>query len=429
MSSAKHVAIAIDGPAASGKSSVARRIAKRFGVQFVGSGAMYRAFTWQVLRKGVDPADSEAVIELLGETEFKFGLKNGVSTIAVDGDDPGQQLQSDKVAGWVSTVAAIPEVREKLVAEQRRYLEVSSLVMEGRDIGTVVFADTPHKFYLDASPEVRAKRRAAEGSADDIRERDRKDSSRKTAPLKIADDATVIDTSDLNLEEVVDAVSAHLEEQGLERIDVFKPQPMSLIYRLGYLMYTGVLKLLYRYKVINRERVRLPGGCLIAANHESYFDPPVVGITMDEAICYAARKTLFRTKFANWIFTKWGGIPLDQEKPDLAALKTMIKTVKSGKKVIIFPEGGRTETGELQPAAAGVGMLVAKTRAPVLPMRLFGLYDIFPIHDKLPQLTGEITVVVGEPIYFSDEELSSKANYQKIADRIMAEIAALQLPD
>ncbi|MFT5468956.1 MAG: cytidylate kinase [Verrucomicrobiales bacterium] len=428
MSSARHVAIAIDGPAASGKSSVARRVAKRFGIQFVNSGAMYRAFTWQVLRKGVDPADSDAVIELLEATNFQCGVKDKVSTIAIDGDDPGEQLQSDEVAASVSSVAAIPEVREQLVAEQRRYREVSDLVMEGRDIGTVVFADTIHKFYLDASPEVRAKRRAAEGIIDDIRERDRKDSSRKTAPLTIADDATVIDTSEMNLEQVVDAVSAQLEEQGLERVDLFKPNPMTLLYRIGYMIFAGLLRLLYRYKVVNRERVRMPGGCIVAANHESYFDPPTVGVSMDESISYAARKSLFTTKLSDWLYRQWGGIPLDQEKADLSALRTIIKTVRGGKKVLIFPEGERTPTGEMLSAAAGVGMLVAKTRAPVLPMRVFGLYDIYPIHAKRPNLTGQITVVVGEPIHFSAEELAAK-DYQGIADRIMFEIAALKLPD
>lgn len=430
MSIGKHVAIAIDGPAASGKSSVARRVAKRFGIQFVNSGAMYRAFTWQVLRKGVDPRDRDAVLRLLAVTEFQCGVDDGVSTIAVDGDDPGDALYTDTVAASVSKIAAIAQVRERLVAEQRRYRDVSDVIMEGRDIGTVVFEDTIHKFYLDASPEVRAKRRAAEGIVEDIRSRDKQDSSRKTAPLKIAADAHVIDTSDMNLEQVVDAVATRLQLQGLKPMpqnEGYEGNPMNPFYRAFYRIFTFLLRSLYGFKVINRERVRLDGGCLIASNHTSYFDPPIVGITMEEAIYYAARKTLFDHKISNFLFTRWGGIPLDQEKSDLKALKTMIKLVKDGKKVIIYPEGERSRSGELLPGAAGVGMLVAKTKAPVLPMRIFGAWEIYPIFAKIPQLRGQLTVVVGEPIYFDDELLASK-DYQKIADQIMEAIAAIELP-
>lgn len=199
--------VAIDGPAASGKSTVARKVAEALGLVFVNSGAMYRAFTWWVLKNGIDPADTASVLELLGKTRFVCGEEDGTGTIAVGGIPMTRnELSSTAVNGGVSLIASIPEVRERLVAEQRRYASARGVVMEGRDIGSVVFPGTPHKFYIDASPEVREARRRAEGIEDSIARRDRIDSSRKASPLVIPDDALVIDSSELGIDEVVDRV-------------------------------------------------------------------------------------------------------------------------------------------------------------------------------------------------------------------------------
>lgn len=215
MEEGKGIAIAIDGPAASGKSSVARRVAEELGFVFVNSGAMYRAFAWQVIQSRVDASDADAVLELLGKTQFECGEQEGVGTVLVNGVDPGEELTSDSVNSTVSAIATYPEVRERLVAAQRAYRDRSHVVMEGRDIGSVVFADTPYKFYIDASPEVREKRRRDQGIEDSIGERDRQDSTRKASPLVAAEGAIVVDSSDLNLEQVVEQVLAHLLEKGL----------------------------------------------------------------------------------------------------------------------------------------------------------------------------------------------------------------------
>lgn len=196
--------VAIDGPAASGKSTVAKRVARELGIVFVSTGAMYRAVTWWALENRVDPADPAGVIALLERTKVDCGEDNGIGTMSLDGRLLGpEETSSAAVNENVSTIAAIPEVRERLVAEQRRYAAERGVVMEGRDIGSVVFPDTPHKFYIDASPEVRERRRRAEGIVDSIAERDRIDSSRAASPLVVAEDATVIDSSDLTIEEVV----------------------------------------------------------------------------------------------------------------------------------------------------------------------------------------------------------------------------------
>jgi len=210
-----HIVIAIDGPAASGKSTVARVLAKRLGFYYVNTGAMYRAVTWFVLQNGIEPQDSTKVIELLKSMNFEAGLNGGNSTTLINGVDPSAHLSEPQVNQNVSAVSGIKEVRDLLVEKQRLYIHQNNLVMEGRDIGSVVFPDTPYKFYIDASPEVRAQRRAREGFRDEIVARDRLDSSRKASPLVVAKDAFVIDSSDLSIEQVVDAVVDRLKTQGL----------------------------------------------------------------------------------------------------------------------------------------------------------------------------------------------------------------------
>jgi cytidylate kinase len=209
-----NIAIAIDGPAASGKSTVAKTLAKRMGLIMVNTGAMYRAVAWATLRDSVNPDDASAVIEMLGKVDFSCGVEDGVSTILVDGFYPGDELRQDAVNQRVSRVAAIPEVRKLLVAKQREYLKLGSVVMEGRDIGSVVFPDTPFKIYIDASEEVRLARRSAEGLGDEVSKRDAEDSKRKTSPLKVADGAVVIDSSEMSINEVVEAVIEILRERG-----------------------------------------------------------------------------------------------------------------------------------------------------------------------------------------------------------------------
>ena len=211
-----HVVIAIDGPAASGKSSVARTLARRLGYLYVNTGAMYRAITWLAVSRSVPANDPVRVQQLLHFTEIACGIAANESTILLDGVDPTPHLVDEAVNANVSAIASIPEVRRVLVEKQRAYASAHDVVMEGRDIGSVVFPETPYKFYIDASPEVRARRRAAQGLADSVTSRDKIDSSRRTSPLIIAEDAHVIDSSSLTVDGVVGEVIGRLKLKGLD---------------------------------------------------------------------------------------------------------------------------------------------------------------------------------------------------------------------
>jgi 3-phosphoshikimate 1-carboxyvinyltransferase len=207
--------IAIDGPAASGKSTVARQLADTLGLAHLNTGAMYRAVTWAALQKGISPTDIDALDRWITELEITCTPQPHGALLLIHKTDPSPYLSSPEVNDAVSAVSRAPQVRAKLVALQRAFAEKTSVVMEGRDIGTVVFPHTRHKFYIDASPEIRAQRRAAQGLTDTVAQRDHSDSTRQHSPLAAAADATIIDTSDLPITAVLRTLIDHLKKQGL----------------------------------------------------------------------------------------------------------------------------------------------------------------------------------------------------------------------
>lgn len=209
---------------------------------------------------------------------------------------------------------------------------------------------------------------------------------------------------------------------------------MGFWYWLGHTTAKVVGKLFLSYRVQNGESFKnLEGGALIVSNHVSFLDPPLVGIGYPRAMYYFARKTLFDHPVANYLFRRMNAIPVNQARPELSALKLVIDLLKKGEKVLIFPEGERTWDGKLkEKGLAGVGMIVCKARVPVLPVRLFGADKAMPRGAKGLR-KHPVTLVVGEPIdmteMIDDPELSTKERYQAIADRLMEEIAKLELSE
>ncbi|HEY7043400.1 MAG TPA: (d)CMP kinase [Nocardioidaceae bacterium] len=219
----ERLVIAMDGTAGSGKSSASRGVAQALGLRYLDTGAMYRAMTWQMLLDGVDVYDADAVAARADTTAIDAGTDPVVPTITLHGTDVSREIRSGEVNVAVSPVSAVPHVRELLVAQQRRIIGSGGIVVEGRDIGTVVAPEAPVKVFLSAHPAARAQRRAAEltGShrhdVDAVEQalvrRDAYDSSRATAPLTVADDAVQIDTTDLRLDEVVARIVALVRER------------------------------------------------------------------------------------------------------------------------------------------------------------------------------------------------------------------------
>jgi 1-acyl-sn-glycerol-3-phosphate acyltransferase len=204
---------------------------------------------------------------------------------------------------------------------------------------------------------------------------------------------------------------------------------MNFYYWLGYHLSRLLARLFFGFRIIHRERVIQTGPVILAMNHQSFLDPPLAGNVCDRAIFFLAKRSLMDVPVLGWLLPKLNVIPVNLEGGDRSALKALIRILSAGECALVFPEGTRTPDGNLQPAEPGLGLLIAKTRAPVVPMRIFGAFEAWPIRGRL-RLRGNITIVVGESIYFSDVDLSTggKDLYARLSQRVMDTIAALQLP-
>src|SRR2546425_6961673 len=202
---------------------------------------------------------------------------------------------------------------------------------------------------------------------------------------------------------------------------------MNFYYWLGYHLSRLVGRLFFCLRVVHRERMLQDGPVILAMNHQSYLDPPLAGITCDRAVYFLARRTLLDVPLLGRLLPKLNVIPVNQEGIDRSALKALIRVLKSGNAALVFPEGARTLDGNLQPAQAGVGLVISKTLAPVVPMRIFGA------HEALPRGGGglhfvPITIVIGEPIFFTAADVGppGKSLYWRLSERVVDAIAALR---
>ena len=183
---------------------------------------------------------------------------------------------------------------------------------------------------------------------------------------------------------------------------------MNFYYWVGYHLSRLLAQLFFGFRIVHRERVIQTGPVILAMNHQSYFDPPLAGNACDRAIYFLAKKSLMTVPVLGWLLPKLNVIPVDLGGNDRSALKALIRVLRAGDCALVFPEGSRTPDGSLQPALPGVGLVIAKTLAPVVPMRVFGAFDAWPIDGKI-HLWRRITIVVGEPIFFTAADFESTA--------------------
>jgi cytidylate kinase len=216
MSDFPYPVIAIDGTAASGKSTFSRELARRLGYVYVNTGSMYRGVTWYLQQRNIPLGDADAVARVVLAAGVETHLQDGELVFRIAELDPLPHVREGRVNEGVSLVAQVADIRKLLVAEQQRLAGQAPLVMEGRDIGTVVFPQTPYKFYLDANAEVRARRRSRQGETDVIQQRDTLDQQRATSPLTRASNALFLDSGHASVEELVAVALQHLASRGLK---------------------------------------------------------------------------------------------------------------------------------------------------------------------------------------------------------------------
>ena len=204
---------------------------------------------------------------------------------------------------------------------------------------------------------------------------------------------------------------------------------MTIVYNIFYNLAKLVARMFYAMRIVHPERLVESGPLIIAVNHTSFLDPPLAGICYRRGVFYLARKTLLSWPFFGPLFPAMNVIPVEREGNDMNALRIVVRKIREGNGVVLFPEGTRSPDGSLQSARAGIGLVIARTGAPVQPLRIFGAHEAFP-KKSLRLRAPQITIVVGEPVRFSEAELNdtSRDAYQKLGDRVMDAIAALPPP-
>jgi cytidylate kinase len=413
--------ITIDGPSGTGKTTVARTVAKRLHFVYFDTGAMYRALTWYVLEHNIDIHDTSALQQLLSTFSFNIEQKEDQRRYYVGQEDVTEVIRSQLITDRVSAVSALKTVRDALLHIQHDFARNRDVVFEGRDLGTVVFPQAELKIFLTADPQMRAERRlkeflekypeATQGLDKqtvlaDIERRDALDSTREIAPLKCPSDAHYIDTSELTIDQVVDAIIVFVDKARPRN----KGGPFYLI--ILYLA-KWFFALFYRHKVYGVEHF-CPGGAIVAPNHVSYLDPPAAAISSPEEVHFLAKEELFRNYFFGKLIRALNAHPVAGTPGDIAVMRLICKLLSEGKKVLLFPEGKRGEKDELDELKPGIALLVARSKTAVIPAYIHGTFAIWNRSRKFPKWRGRTACVFGTPIRWSDFEHLDKRKAQEL---------------
>ncbi|SDA27827.1 cytidylate kinase [Ruminococcus sp. YE71] len=449
--------IALDGPSGAGKSTIARRAAEKLGYVYVDTGAMYRSIAYHALQNGADLGDAEQITAQLDGLKIELTYIDGAQAVLVNGENVSDKIRTPEVSMGASKVSAVPAVREFLLDTQRNIAKTNDIIMDGRDIGTVVLPDAQVKLFLTASAEERANRRFRElqekGDPStyeevlaDINQRDYNDTHREIAPLRQAEDAQLIDSTSMTIDEVVDAIVRAAEtassaekknsDEGTERKSrrdrmLMPLRPISKTHKIGavrqclYNLLRPVILLIFkaRYKLSfeGLENIPRDGGNIFASNHRGYADPVLIALHTRVPISYMAKKELFEgNKAFKWLITFFGAFPVDRGSGDTGVIDTSIDRLESGRNLVIFPEGTRSKDGKVGKGKTGVALIAAIAQTKVVPVG---------INFEGEKMTRGKKVVVrfGEPIDTKELGITdtSSPNLKKIKKEIMDSITKL----
>lgn len=420
------IRIAIDGPGGAGKSSVAKKIAKELGIIYVDTGALYRTIGLYMLNKGISTTDAEGVVAELGNFTLELKFENGKQVILLDGNDVGDTIRAPEVSMAASNVSAIKEVRAFLLEMQRNIAKSNSVIMDGRDIGTVILPDAEVKIFLTASPEARAKRRYDEliAKGKDVKyedvynemvQRDKNDSSRAIAPCVPAEDAIMLDNSGLTLDGTAKSI-----------IKIAKKKQKELNKNGGYMVWRKILspfiKFFCNLHIKGAENVPKEGGYVICSNHIGVRDVFLIGVACPRHIKFVGKKELFAIPVIGWIMKKFGAIKLDRGGSDVAAIKASVDVVKKGSLLALFPQGHRYPGVDpaTTPKKNGAGMVCYRTGADVIPVAI-------KVKNNKYGFFRRVDLTIGKPI--KNEELmfhdGGNDEYKRATDVIFANIVNL----
>lgn len=394
-----NVKIALDGPGGAGKSSVAKAVAARLGIVYVDTGAMYRTIGLYVKNNGIDPEDGEAVAACLSEITLRLSVDGGRQTLFLNGEAVGDEIRTSEISMYASRVSAIPAVREFLLSTQRRVAEEATVIMDGRDIGTVIFPDAEVKIFLTASPEARARRRYEELLAkgqdvcyedvlNQMNERDHNDSTREIAPLRPAEDAVILDTSELDFNASVASVMDIIREKTAP-----KAPKMSRPYRFLHRIAAGLIRFLLRIKISGKENVPRDGGYVVCSNHISLIDVFTLGASFPRQLRFLAKRELFKVPVLAPVIRSLGAVSVDRGGSDVGALKRSIAIARGGELFALFPQGHRYPkvNPANTPIKSGVGMVAYRAGVGVIPVCI-------QIKKQKYRIFRRVNVIIGKPL-------------------------------
>lgn len=426
------ISIAIDGHSGSGKSTLAKQLSQALGFMYLDTGALYRAVTLKVLTTCDESVTESSLKKLLKTTKVRIEQSSSGNRIFLDGYDVTDEIREPRVSDFVSRVSAEPIVREFLVTLQRKSARGKNVVLEGRDIGTVVLPDAQFKFFVTADLKERARRRweelkqkgitiSLEEVEINLKKRDKEDSSRKTSPLRKAPGAIVIDSSNMKPDEKLDIVLKIIRKKQWEQKNI------------GYTIYRAILlflaKLLFRVKFYyeDYESVRNFGG-LIVSNHASNIDPPIVGCGLPFHINFFTKESLLKFRLAQIIMKPCNLIPINREEPTPGSIKQVFELLRSLKPIILFPEGTRSPDGLIKEAKAGVGLIAYKSMAPILPAYICGSYQALPKGAFFPRIK-QVSVYYGKPFFLDPASFANtprKELYQAVSNLLLDRVKELR---
>ncbi len=413
--------IAVDGPVGAGKSSVADEVARRLGILHLDTGAMYRAFAWKALKEGVSLEDEAALCELARTAMPEVRYESGEQHTYMDKQDVTGLIRTPQISMATSTISKTAGVRQAMVEKQRALAQRQSMLLDGRDIGTVVLKDATLKIYLTASADVRAKRRFDElqrkGDSStyeevlaDVIRRDEQDSTRSVDPLRPAEDAQILDSSELTQEQVVEEIIRRVElKLGKKppRAEKFTPMYVAARVAAALLFHT-----IFPVKWHHVERAQMDAPYLLLGNHNCMLDPLIIGLPVYRYhIRYLGKRELVRYKPLKWLFDKLRMIPVDRHNMDMAAMRACLKTLREGHVLGIFPEGTRHKQGVMQDMESGVSLMALRAGVRLLPAYISGK----------PRLFRSVHVYYGEPLSIRD--IAGSGVNKEACDEVMKRVA------
>lgn len=444
--------VALDGPSGAGKSTIAKAVAKKLEYVYVDTGALYRAIAYYVISGGVDTADDDAVIACLDKINVALEYVDGAQHVMLGGEDVSDKIRTPEISMGASRVSAIPKVREFLFDLQQDIAKHNNIIMDGRDIGTVVLPNAQVKIFLTATAEERANRRfkelqekgdpsTYEQVLEDIKQRDYNDTHRDVAPLKKADDAVEVDSTSMTLDEVIEAIVKIIQDKtesgGEDKLSsratrelmpvrpVSKKRKLNPIRQFFYTLLRYVTIFLYHcyynIKWEGKENVPKDGGNIFASNHRSYQDPVFTALGARVPISYMAKEELFhKNVFFTALIKMFGAFPVVRGKGDMQIIDTSIEKLEKGRNLEIFPEGTRSKDGKVGKGKTGVALIAAVAQTKVIPVGI-------NFEGEKLKFRSKVVVRYGKPIIPSEIGVTgtSAKDLKKIKNEIMKGITEL----